>query len=99
MNWRKPPEIVPRREKERDLFFSGRYSGDGMVTVYPSDIATGRVLWNKGRAMRWGARTPATDPVPPPTPPQPAKTAPDAPVSIWQTIARAFRMIVKGSWK
>jgi len=34
MNWRKPPEIIPRREKERDLFFDGRWSGDAMCNVY-----------------------------------------------------------------
>jgi lysozyme len=35
MNWRKPPEIIPRREKERDLFFDGKWSQDGKATVYP----------------------------------------------------------------
>ena len=35
MNWRKPPEIIPRRTRERDLFFDGRWSQDGMATVYP----------------------------------------------------------------
>ncbi len=35
MNYRKPPEIIPRRKKERDLFFDGKWSGDGRVTVYP----------------------------------------------------------------
>lgn len=34
MEWRNPPEIVPRRKKERDLFFSGVWSGDGLATVY-----------------------------------------------------------------
>lgn len=33
MEWRNPPEIVPRREKERDLFFDGIWSGDGKVRV------------------------------------------------------------------
>lgn len=35
MEWRNPPEIVPRRAKERDLFFDGRWSQDGKSTVYP----------------------------------------------------------------
>lgn len=35
MNWRSPPEIIPRREKERDLFFDGAWSNDGKATVYP----------------------------------------------------------------
>lgn len=35
MNWRSPPEIIPRRKKERDLFFDGKWSADGRATVYP----------------------------------------------------------------
>lgn len=35
MDWRSPPEIIPRREKERDLFFKGIWSNDGTATVYP----------------------------------------------------------------
>jgi len=35
MSWRKPPEIIPRRKKERDLFFNGQWSNDGKITVYP----------------------------------------------------------------
>jgi lysozyme len=35
MNWRNPPEIIPRREKERDLFFDGHWSGDGKANVLP----------------------------------------------------------------
>jgi len=35
MEWRKPAEIVPRREKERDLFFGGKWSSDGKAVVYP----------------------------------------------------------------
>lgn len=35
MNWRSPPEIIPRREKERNLFFNGIWSNrDGKVTVF-----------------------------------------------------------------
>lgn len=33
MNRRKPAEIIPRREKERDLFFDGKWSGTGKVRV------------------------------------------------------------------
>ena len=35
MNWRSPPEIIPRREKERDLFFDGVWTGDGTALVIP----------------------------------------------------------------
>jgi lysozyme len=34
MEWRKPPEIIERRQKECDLFFDGRWSQDGRATVY-----------------------------------------------------------------
>lgn len=35
MNWRRPPQIIPRREKERDLFFDAIWSGDGRVLEFP----------------------------------------------------------------
>lgn len=50
MAWRKPKEIVPRRKKERDLFFDGKYSTDGMVSVYPAS-STGAVLWSQGKRV------------------------------------------------
>ncbi len=34
MDWRKPREIVPRRRKECDLFFSGKWTNDGRITEY-----------------------------------------------------------------
>lgn len=34
MNWSRPREIINRRKAERDLFFDGRWSGDGVVTIY-----------------------------------------------------------------
>lgn len=34
MDWSKPKEIIPRRQLERDLFFDGKWSSDGIVTVY-----------------------------------------------------------------
>lgn len=35
MEWRKPPEIIARRQKECDLFFDGKWSHDQFVTLYP----------------------------------------------------------------
>ena len=35
MNWSKPAAIIPRREKERDLFFDGKWSNTGKANVYP----------------------------------------------------------------
>lgn len=34
LNWRKPKSIIPRREKERDLFFDNRWYHTGFVPVY-----------------------------------------------------------------
>ena len=65
MNWCKPPEIADRRRRERDLFFSGRYSGDGKMTVYPAS-ASGKVLWNKGRRVAIPAMPDSAAPQPAP---------------------------------
>lgn len=66
MRWRKPPEIIPRRQKECDLFFGGKYTSRGRATVYPAS-ASGRVLWNKGKSVDVGrlmddATAPRTEP-------------------------------------
>ena len=34
LDWHRPPEILPRRRRERDLFFDAKWSGDGRVAVY-----------------------------------------------------------------
>ena len=34
---KRPPEVLPRRRSERDLFFDARWSGDGSVLLY--DVA------------------------------------------------------------
>lgn len=34
MNWKTPKEIIKRREKERDLFFDGKWSNDGTALIY-----------------------------------------------------------------
>lgn len=73
MDWRKPPEIIPRRKKEFDLFFSGIYSGGGMATVYPANEA-GTVQWSKGRKVNLAAAlagSPQTAPDAIPIPPKP----------------------------
>ena len=35
MNWSKPAAIIPRRQRERDLFFDAVWSSDGLATEYP----------------------------------------------------------------
>jgi lysozyme len=37
LDWRRPPEILPRRRQERDLFFDARWSGENTVLLY--DVA------------------------------------------------------------
>jgi lysozyme len=53
MRWRKPPEIIPRREKECALFFKGKYTSGGFANVYPAS-ASGRVIWSKGKLTHVG---------------------------------------------
>lgn len=50
MQWRKPPEIIARREKERDLFFDGKWSSDGFGTEY--EVAKPGYAPNFGSAKR-----------------------------------------------
>lgn len=40
--WNKPAELIPRREKERELFLDGVYSNNGKALVYTAD-AKGRL--------------------------------------------------------
>ncbi|KRE07475.1 hypothetical protein ASE63_22510 [Bosea sp. Root381] len=35
--WKKPPELIPRRQKERALFLNGTYSNNGNALVYTAD--------------------------------------------------------------
>ena len=51
MNWRSPPEIVKRREKERDLFFDGRWSQDGKATIYPVRKPSYAPDWRNARRV------------------------------------------------
>jgi len=49
MDWRKPPEIVPRRTAERDLFAKGIYPKP-TATLYPA-TPSGVVQWGKGKKI------------------------------------------------
>ena len=51
MKWRKPREIISRRQAECDLFFDGRYSGNGKVNVYRA-TSKGRVMWSSGKQVQ-----------------------------------------------
>ncbi|EFO33593.1 phage related lysozyme [Roseibium sp. TrichSKD4] len=65
MAWRKPTEIIPRRKKERNLFFDGVYSGGGRVNTYPATLA-GKVLWSKGTRVSLNTATRVAIPNPKP---------------------------------
>ncbi|MCX9146600.1 lysozyme [Erythrobacter sp. WG] len=51
MNWSRPREIIARRKAERDLFFDGRWSGDGVVTMYERVRANGIPDWGSARPI------------------------------------------------
>jgi len=68
MQWRRPPEIVPRRKKERDLFFEGMYSNNGHVTVYKA-TPQGKVLWGTADRVKVNLNRSGDAPMPPKSPP------------------------------
>lgn len=49
MNWSKPKEIIPRRQKERELFFDGKWSNNGTVTEYTRVKANGQIDWTSAK--------------------------------------------------
>lgn len=49
MNWKSPPEIIPRREKERDLFFKGEWSNDGTSTEYSVSKPSYKPDWSSAQ--------------------------------------------------
>lgn len=51
MEWRKPPEIVKRRQAECDLFFDGRWSGDGKATVYEVSKPSYAPKWSSAKRV------------------------------------------------
>lgn len=70
--WKKPPEIIKRREAEVALFLHGKY-GDGKANVYPAS-KSGRVQWGKGkrRDLTHLLKAPDNTPIPKPRPKQPS---------------------------
>ena len=47
MNWSSPPEIVGRRNREMELFRTGKYTTNPRASVYPASTS-GAVQWSKG---------------------------------------------------
>jgi len=83
LNWRRPAEIIPRREAERDLFRHGRYPG-GAIPVWSVD-STGRVDFS--RPIRRLAESEALALLQPAKPDVPA--TPDTPTG-WLARLAAF---------
>ena len=51
--WSRPPEIAPRRRRERDLLFDGAWSGDGRCMIY--EVAKPSYLPVRGRRIKLAA--------------------------------------------
>ena len=92
MLWRKPKEIIPRRRKERDLFFDGKWSGDGMITQYPVN-SSHRPDWSGGCKIDIGDELrgilqadAASDDLQPVT-----EETINQPLTIWQRMKQYFR--------
>lgn len=51
MNYSRPREIIDRRKAERDLFFDGRWSGDGVVLMYERVRPGGTPDWSSARQI------------------------------------------------
>ena len=51
MNWVTPPEVKLRRQKERDLFFDGRWSNDGTMVEYTRLRANMQPDFGSGRRI------------------------------------------------
>jgi len=51
MSWKRPASIIPRREKERDLFFDGKWSATGFATEYTRLTRKGTVDWRSAKRV------------------------------------------------
>lgn len=51
MQWRKPASIIERRQKECDLFFDGKWSGDGKALVLPVRKPSYQPWFRKGQRV------------------------------------------------
>lgn len=89
MAWRKPAEIIARREKERDLFFDGKWSNDGTVAEYTRLTSKHTPVWSS--MVRRDVRGELTSLLSaPPT------TSPKSASSFWAGIIAAIAAFLKG---
>ena len=72
MQWSKPPEIITRRMKERDLFFYGKWASRGTITEYTRVRPSGIPDWSSAtrinieQELRAALKQRAPDQPPPP---------------------------------
>lgn len=52
MLWDKPKEIIPRRRKEMELFFDGKWTSDGVVTEFPVNRSTLTPIFSRGKQVK-----------------------------------------------
>lgn len=101
MRWCKPPQIIPRRQKECDLFFEGRYSSAGKANLYPA--LNGKVHWAQGRQVDIAALLNEAFPPPavtrdaptvkPSSHKSPGETLPAKPKHQWRRLLEIFALI------
>lgn len=83
MNWKNPPEIIPRRRKERDLFFDGKWSNNGTTNEYTRLTSKSTPVWSSAKRINIEKELRAAlgdnEPAPPVMPPQPDDPGPVEP--------------------
>ena len=51
MQWRKPKEIIPRRKKEAELLFEGKWSNNGTMTEYTRLTSNYTPVWSSAESI------------------------------------------------
>lgn len=90
--WHRPPEIAARRDKEKLLFATGRYSNGGKALVYNAD-ARGVVRWSAGRSI--DVLKALIDAAIPPPPDIPVPEQPTATLGRWDRLLELFAAIAR----
>lgn len=98
MNYKRPKEIIPRRQAERDLFFDGIWSSNGTVTEYtrvksnmsPDWSSAEKVNIDKALEKAFNIYDVEVDEYNPNTSPTPLKT------NVWAILAEIFTKLMKG---
>lgn len=103
MLWNKPPEIVGRRTKERDLFFDGKWTYDGATTVITGVTAAMKPNWKiakrqniskeVNRALGGTSDDNGIGVKPTPTPDPTLPTAPGGATNLFQALADLLKRI------